>query len=359
MSCFERLNLSIPIIQGGMGIGVSLSSLAGSVAAQGAMGVISTANPGYDRPDFWKNPAACNMEALRHHIKRAKELAKGQGVVAINAMVATARYTETVAAAIQAGVDAIISGAGLPLHLPSVEGAEHVALAPIVSGAKAISTICKLWDKRFNRVPDFVVVEGSQAGGHLGFSKEEVLEGKAKPLHMLVEEVCQALVPWQEKYHQAIPVFAAGGVLDGADIAKMEQHGAYGVQMATSFIATEECDASEGYKKAILAAKDEDVRIVQSPVGMPGRGLASPLLDKLAAAGRIAPSRCANCLVPCNPLNTPYCITHALIEAVKGNWEEGLFFCGGNVGKINQMTTVPALIRRLTEEWKQAKQHCI
>lgn len=359
MNQFEKLNLSLPIIQGGMGIGVSLGNLAGSVAAQGGMGVISTANPGYAHPDFWKNPAECNLEALRFHVQKAKQLAKGQGAVAINAMVATTRYAESVAAAIQSGVDAIISGAGLPLNLPAVEGAEQVALAPIVSGGRAITTICKLWDKRFGRVPDFVVVEGSEAGGHLGFSKEEVLNGTAKPLKELVREVCQALEPWQQKYSRKIPVFAAGGVLDGADIAEMERSGATGAQIATRFIATEECDASEEYKQAMIRAKAEDVRIVQSPVGMPGRALASPLLERLAKAGRIAPAHCANCLVPCQPAQTPYCITHALIEAVKGNWEEGLFFCGSNVGKIQQMTTVPELMQRLAQEWKQAKQQTV
>lgn len=359
MNQFEKLNLSLPIIQGGMGIGVSLGNLAGSVAAQGGMGVISTANPGYAHPDFWKNPAECNLEALRFHVQKAKQLAKGQGAVAINAMVATTRYAESVAAAIQSGVDAIISGAGLPLNLPAVEGAEQVALAPIVSGGRAITTICKLWDKRFGRVPDFVVVEGSEAGGHLGFSKEEVLNGTAKPLKELVREVCQALEPWQQKYSRKIPVFAAGGVFDGADIAEMERSGATGAQIATRFIATEECDASEEYKQAMIRAKAEDVRIVQSPVGMPGRALASPLLERLAKAGRIAPAHCAKCLVPCQPAQTPYCITHALIEAVKGNWEEGLFFCGSNVGKIQQMTTVPELMQRLAQEWKQAKQQTV
>lgn len=356
MNQFQKLNLSIPLIQGGMGIGVSLSSLAGSVAAQGAMGVISTANPGYNHKDFWKNPIACNLEALRFHIQRAKELAKGQGAVAVNAMVATTHYTEMVTMAIQSGVDAVISGAGLPLQLPSMPGADKIALAPIVSGAKAISTICKFWDKRFGRVPDFVVVEGSKAGGHLGFSKEELLDGTAKPLTVLVKEVTQALAPWQEKYNRTIPVFGAGGVISGQEIAQLEQQGAYGAQIATSFIATEECDASEGYKQAILKAKPEDVQIVQSPVGMPGRALASPLLEKLKKAGRLAPTGCVNCLSHCNPATTPYCITHALIEAVKGNWEQGLFFCGANVGKVQSMTTVPALIKRLTEEWTQAKQ---
>ena len=335
MSAPSLSRLSLPVIQGGMGIGVSLGSLAGHVAAAGAMGVISTANPGYAEADFWQNPAAANLRALAAQIGKAKTIAKGAGLVAVNAMVATTRYAETVAAAIAAGADAVISGAGLPLDLPAVAGAEKVLLAPIVSSGKAISTICKLWHRRFARMPDFVVVEGPLAGGHLGFTR--------------------ALAPWAAQYGRAIPVFAAGGVWSGADIAALQSAGAAGAQIATRFIATEECDAADGYKQRMVQAKDEDVRIVQSPVGMPGRALYSPLIRRLETAGRIPPVRCAGCLVPCKPADTPYCITNALIEAVKGNWEEGLFFCGGNVGRIDSITTVPRLLEQLAQEWHTAR----
>ncbi len=353
MSRFDFSRLSIPIIQGGMGVGVSLGNLAGHVARCGGMGVISTANPGYAEPDFWQNPGTANLRALTAEIRKAKEIAGGRGMVAINAMVATTRYAETVAAAIAAGVDAVISGAGLPLELPGISGASQVALAPIVSSAKAANTICKMWHRRFSRMPDFVVVEGPMAGGHLGFSKEEA--DHPRPLEELVAEVCAALEPWHTQYGLKIPVFAAGGVFDGADIARMQAAGAAGAQIATRFIATRECDASAAYKQRMVDARAEDVRIVKSPVGMPGRALYSPLIQRLETGGRIPPARCAKCLVPCNPTVTPYCITHALIEAVKGNWEDGLFFCGTNVGRIQSITTVQALLQQLTTEWQTAR----
>ncbi|OUP03409.1 nitronate monooxygenase [Anaerofilum sp. An201] len=353
MSRFDLSRLPVPVIQGGMGVGVSLGNLAGHVAGCGGMGVISTANPGYAEPDFWQDPGAANLRALTAQIRKAKEIAGGMGMVAINAMVATTRYAETVAAAIAAGVDAVISGAGLPLELPGIPGADRVALAPIVSGGKAANTICKLWHRRFSRMPDFVVVEGPLAGGHLGFSREEAEH--PRPLEELVGEVCAALEPWRARYGQEIPVFAAGGVFDGADIARMQAAGAAGAQIATRFIATEECDAAPAYKQRMVEAKAEDVRIVKSPVGMPGRALYSPLIRRLETEGRIPPTRCANCLVPCDPAATPYCITRALIEAVKGNWEEGLFFCGANVGRIQGITTVKTLMQQLTTEWQTAR----
>ena len=336
MSAPSLSRLSLPVIQGGMGIGVSLGSLAGHVAAAGAMGVISTANPGYAEADFWQNPAAANLRALAAQIGKAKTIAKGAGLVAVNAMVATPSYAETV-------------------DLPAVAGAEKVLLAPIVSSGKAISTICKLWHRRFARMPDFVVVEGPLAGGHLGFTRAQLDQKPLPSLEGLVKEVCAALAPWAAQYGRAIPVFAAGGVWSGADIAALQSAGAAGAQIATRFIATEECDAADGYKQRMVQAKDEDVRIVQSPVGMPGRALYSPLIRRLETAGRIPPVRCAGCLVPCKPAETPYCITNALIEAVKGNWEEGLFFCGGNVGRIDSITTVPRLLEQLTQEWHTAR----
>lgn len=346
--------LSIPLIQGGMGIGVSLGNLAGHVAACGGMGVISTAHPGYNRPDFAKDPYGANLRALEEHIEKAKAIAKGKGMVAVNAMVATSQYADSVRAAVAAGADAILSGAGLPTELPALARGGKAALAPIVSSARAARTICRLWDKRHHTAPDFVVVEGSEAGGHLGFSAEELADHTAPALETIVPEVIQELAPFEKKYGHPIPVFAAGGVYTGADIKKFTDLGAAGAQIATRFIATHECDASQGYKDAVIAAKPEDVRIVKSPVGMPGRALNSPLIQKLARGGRIAPPSCMRCIVTCDPGKTPYCITRALIEAVRGNWEDGLFFCGGNVGRVDRMRHVSELIDELMTEWRNA-----
>ena len=236
--------LSIPIIQGGMGVGISLSGLAGAVAACGGMGVISAAHPGYRDPDFYRDPLNVNRRCLKEEIAKAKEIAKGCGLVGVNVMVAVQHYADYVRAAIEGGADAIISGAGLPTELPQIAGDSKVLLAPIVSSGRAARVICRAWERHGNRLPDFVVVEGSRAGGHLGFSAEELADGSAKPLDEIVSDVVETLRPYEEKCGRKIPVFPAGGVYDGADIARLEKLGAAGAQIATRFIATEECDAT-------------------------------------------------------------------------------------------------------------------
>lgn len=346
--------LQIPIIQGGMGVGVSLGNLAGSVAACGAMGVISTVNAGYRETDFDDHPFEANIRALKAEIKKALSIAHGKGIVAINAMVAVNHYKETIAAAIESGVQAIISGAGLPMELPQLTKGTNVAAAPIVSSGKAAAIICKTWDRKYNVAPDFIVIEGPRAGGHLGFKKEDILDGTAMETDKILPEVLTAIAPYEEKYARKIPVFVAGGVFDGKDMAHLTNLGASGVQMATRFIATEECDASEAYKQRMVEADPEDVTIVKSPVGMPGRALNSPLIQRLAKGEKLQAERCNLCLKACpHGSLTPYCISRALIEAVKGNWENGLFFCGANVGRIHKITTVKELINEIMSEWKK------
>lgn len=344
MKTLDRLTR--PVIQGGMGVGISLGGLAGAVAKNGGMGVISTANIGFREPDFWTDPAAANARALQAEIKKARQIACGKGLIAINAMVATGNFADMVKLAAECGVDAVISGAGLPLDLPELTGAHDVLLAPIVSSGKAAKMMMKVWTQRYDRKPDFFVVEGSQAGGHLGFGREELLAGTAKSLPQLVAEVCREAGD--------IPIFAAGSVFDRVDMEAVKQAGAFGCQIGTAFIATKECDASQGFKDIILQAKAEDVMLLQSPVGMPGRGLRTPLTEKVAEGGRIPPDRCIRCIKTCKPAETPYCITKALIEAFYGNRENGLFFCGGNVGRIHEMTDVETLMEKLDGEWSRA-----
>ncbi|WP_395150471.1 NAD(P)H-dependent flavin oxidoreductase [uncultured Allofournierella sp.] len=346
--------LSVPILQGGMGIGVSLGGLAGAVAACGGMGTISTAVTGFNEPDFYQNPFEANLRALEREIRKAKELAGGAGMVAINAMVATTQYADSIRTAIRAGVDAVVCGAGLAVDLPAIADGADVALAPIVSSPRAAATLCKLWRKRFDRLPDFMVVEGAQAGGHLGFSRQEVEEQTAPSLEQLVPAIRTELEGFEQKAGRAIPLFAAGGVYSGANAARLEQLGAAGVQLATRFIATHECDASQAYKDILLAAKPEDVRIVHSPVGMPGRALYSPLIQRLEQGQQQKPRRCFNCLVPCPKQDTLYCIAHALIQAVRGNWQEGLFFCGSNAGQVKKQVSVKELMDELVTEWRNA-----
>lgn len=351
---FFNRKLQIPIIQGGMGVGVSLGNLAGSVAACGGMGVISTVNAGYREADFDIHPFEANIRALKAEIKKALSLAGNKGIVAINAMVAVNHYKETVAAAIEAGIQAVISGAGLPLDLPELTKGSPVAAAPIVSSGKAASVICRAWDKKYEVAPDFIVIEGPRAGGHLGFKRDDLLDGTAMETDKILPEVLAAIAPYEEKYGRKIPVFVAGGVYDGRDMARLTALGASGVQIATRFIATEECDASEMYKQRLVEASAEDVTIVNSPVGMPGRALNSPLIKRLAKGEKLQPERCNLCLKACpHGSLTPYCISRALIEAVKGNWEDGLFFCGANVGRINKITTVRELLSEIMKEWRE------
>ena len=299
--------LQVPILQGGMGVGVSLGGLAGAVAACGGMGCISTARD----------------------------------------------YADAIRTAVAAGVDAVVSGAGLPLELPGIVGTKEVAIAPIVSSARAAKLILRRWAKGFDRTADFVVIEGCKAGGHLGFAEEDLLTDRCQTLDEILPGVLAEVKPYEEQYGHAIPVFVAGGVYTGADMAHFTKLGAAGVQLATRFIPTYECDASQTYKDVLLAAKPEDVRIIHSPVGMPGRALNTPLVQALAEGKRFPPKHCARCLKTCDPAAVPYCITHALIEAVKGNVEEGLFFCGENVGRLDRMRTVRELMDELVTEWRQ------
>lgn len=333
----------IPVIQGGMGVGVSLSGLAGAVALEGGVGVISTAQIGYRMPEFDLHPIEANLKAIGEEIKKAKDKAKG-GIIGVNIMVATRRYEDYVKAAVEAGVDLIISGAGLPMTLPGlVEGAK-TKIAPIVSSVKSAQVICRYWLKKYSRLPDMVVIEGPKAGGHLGFSKEQ-LEHAAEldydtEIHRIIEEVNQ----YAGKQDKDIPVVVAGGIYDRADMEHALSLGAKGVQVATRFVTTQECDASEAYKQAYLDAKKEDIVIVKSPVGMPGRAINNVFM-KRAAQGRIPHGRCHLCVQTCKPDETPYCITDALINAVKGNLDEGLIFCGENAWRSERMETVKEIMQ--------------
>lgn len=326
----------IPVIQGGMGVGVSLSGLAGAVAAAGGIGIISTAQIGYKDPDFDKNPIPCNLKAIGEEIAKAKEIAKG-GIVGVNIMVATRKYEEYVKAAVSAGADIIISGAGLPMTLPELVGKAKTKLAPIVSSKKSLSVIAKYWMKKYDRKPDLVVIEGPQAGGHLGFSKEE-LESYTKESYD--EEIKQILSLAKEL---DVPVVVAGGVYTREDMEHYLALGANGVQMATRFVTTKECDASDAYKQAYIAAKKEDIVIVKSPVGMPGRAIHNAFLDKVKAGERFMRG-CRQCISTCNPATTPYCITEALINAVEGRLDEGLIFCGSNAYRANHIETVASIM---------------
>ena len=348
-----ELIASVPIIQGGMGVGVSRSGLASAVANEGGIGIISGAQIGFTESDFETNSMEANIRALRKEIRKARELSP-KGILGVNLMVAMNHYKELAMTAVEEKINLIISGAGLPKDLPSIVKGTKTKIAPIVSSGKAAQLITKLWDRKYNQIPDMVVVEGPKAGGHLGFTLNELQQNPIPDLGRIVQEVKESLQSFQSKYGKMIPVIAAGGIFDGNDIAKYLKLGASGVQMGTRFVATDECDADIRFKEAYINSKEEDIQYVKSPVGMPGRAIYNEFTKRLDDVGRIPVKKCYDCLLPCNPKSTPYCISKALIEAVKGNLEEGLIFSGANAHKIKEIVSVKKLIQQLIAETEVA-----
>ncbi len=339
------LKIPYPIIQGGMGVGISRSRLAGAVSKNGGLGIISTAQIGYDEPDFDKNQKQANFRAIHKHIAEAKKTAGGRPV-GVNIMVATKDYPEYVKESVAAGADVIISGAGLPVRLPEYVEGSKCYIAPIVSSEKAALLMLKNWAKKYNRTADFLVIEGPMAGGHLGFKKEQLAALTPEEYDKEIIKIISVVREYEEKFGKKIPVIVAGGIFDHGDICHALSLGASGVQIASRFVATTECDADERYKQAYLDAKREDVEIVMSPVGMPGRALNNPFVRKIKEHP-LPVSHCFQCLENCNPAKVPYCITMALIHAVQGDVENGLIFVGENVGRIKQIVSVHDLMEEL------------
>lgn len=350
------LTARLPIIQGGMGVGISLSSLAGSVAAAGGVGIISTAQIGFREPDFAAHPKEANLRAIVSELKKAREIAKG-GVVGFNIMVATKNYADYVRTAVRAGADLIISGAGLPVSLPEYVKGTATRIAPIVSSVKAATVICRMWDRKYHTAPDMVVVEGPLAGGHLGFDRDKLTELEADTPHAaktfhqgVYDEEVRGIIAlvreYARKYEKKIPVVTAGGIYEHADVMHQMELGADGVQVATRFVTTEECDAPMSYKQAYIDAREEDIVIVKSPVGMPGRAIKNAFLKELEK-GRKAVTQCYQCLEHCDPSKIPYCITQALVNAARGDEEHALIFCGGNAWRAEKIETVEDVMRSL------------
>jgi len=344
-----KFSLKYPIIQGGMGIGISLGNLAGSVAREGGVGVISMVDIGYEEKDFYTNTIEANKRAFRKELQKAREIAKGSGIIAVNIMRAINNFEEYVKVAAEEKIDAIIVGAGLPINLPELVKGSDVMIAPIVSSARALRLIITKWKNSYQRLPDFIVVEGPRAGGHLGFSKEEV-EDEQFSIQNITKQVFEYLKS-NESIIGKIPFFSAGGINSPEDVNEIISLGADGVQAATPFILTNECDASDGYKKVIQQSTKDDLRIMKSPVGLIGRAVNTPFLQKISL-GRIAPTRCIDCIQACNPKTTIYCITEALINAVRGDYENGLFFCGANAGNGKEIKSVKEVIEELVSKLK-------
>ena len=266
------LEVKIPVVQGGMGVGISLSGLAGNVSACGGLGVISTAQIGWREPDFYEKPFEANFRAIEKEIKKARELAKG-GVLGVNIMVATQRYEEYVKSAVKAGIDIVISGAGLPIDLPKYVEGSKTKIAPIVSSLKSLTVICRMWERKYQTAPDLVVIEGPKAGGHLGFSREELETVTDEAYDDVIVSIIEKVKEYSEKFSKKIPVVVAGGIYERKDMEHVMKLGADGVQMGTRFVTTKECDADEAYKQSYIKAKKEDIKIVQSPDEMPERAI--------------------------------------------------------------------------------------
>lgn len=337
-----------PIMQGGMGVGVSMHKLAGNVAKEGGIGIISTADIGYQEPEFEKDPMKANIKAIKTEIEEARKIAP-KGIIGVNVMVALSNYAEIVRECVKNKIDLIVSGAGLPKDLPSFIKGTKTKIAPIVSSGRAAKLIAKLWISKYNYAPDMIVIEGPEAGGHLGFKTEELLPENKPKLENITKDVLKEVKEIEKESGKEIPVVVAGGIFDGKDIAKFLKLGASGVQMATRFVATEECDASDAFKQAYVNAKKEDIKIIKSPVGMPGRAIRNEFIKKVESS-KAKITKCYNCIKTCNPAETPYCITRALINSVKGNLDEGLIFCGSNVDKINKIVTAKELMKELVNE---------
>jgi NAD(P)H-dependent flavin oxidoreductase YrpB (nitropropane dioxygenase family) len=348
-----NLETRVPIIQGGMGVGISLSGLASAVANAGGIGVIATAGIGQLEPDSHTNFNEANNRALRKELARAR--AKTNGIIGLNIMVALSDFDDLVQCGVDEKVDLLFLGAGLPIRLPKTLpldalGSLHTKFVPIVSSDRAAELIFKSWAKHFNHVPDAVVVEGPLAGGHLGFRKEDITDPE-HALEKLVPPIISVIKPYEQKFQKSIPVIAGGGIYTGEDIYKFMQLGASAVQMATRFVATFECDASDEFKQAFLRCTKDDIIIIDSPVGLPGRAIRCEFLDRIAS-GQKEPFKCPwKCLRSCDFKNVPYCIAIALTNAKNGDLKDGFAFAGANVYRVNKLVSVKDLIDGLMEEY--------
>ena len=342
-----NLKLSVPIVQGGMGVGISLNGLAAAVANEGGVGVISCAGLGLLYKQMSRDFAEASILGLKEELRLAKEKAKG--VIGVNIMVALTNFSDMVKTAIASKADVIFSGAGLPLDLPSfLTKDSETKLVPIVSSARAALIICEKWIKNYNYIPDAIVFEGPKAGGHLGY-KEDQIEDQNYSLEQLLPELVQTIKGVEEKNNCNIPIIAGGGIYDGEGMKRILDMGASAVQMGSIFVTTEECDASPAFKEAYIKATEKDVEIIKSPVGMPGRAIFSQFIQSVKE-GREKPNGCPyHCIRTCDYTKSPYCIIKALYNAYKGNFSKGYAFAGSNAFKADKILTVKETIRNLMD----------
>lgn len=351
-----KYEIKHPIIQGGMGVGISWDKLAGTVSKEGGLGVISGVGTGYYKSDEYQiktkkdKPVDVlnfySKDALTTIIKNAREIC-GDAPLACNILYACNDYGRIVQDACEAGIDIIITGAGIPTNMPEfTKDYPDVALIPIVSSARALKLICRKW-KRYNKLPDAVIVEGPKSGGHQGFTYEQCFEEEYQ-LENIIPPVLEEAKKWGNP-----PIIAAGGIWDKNDIDKFMDMGCSGVQMATRFIGTFECDADPVLKKVLLDSKENDIKLMKSPVGLPARGVMTNLQKSLEEGTAPKVACISNCVAPCNRGQEAkvvgYCIADRLGAAYQGDLETGLFFTGSNGYKLDKILSVHELMEKLTK----------
>jgi NAD(P)H-dependent flavin oxidoreductase YrpB (nitropropane dioxygenase family) len=345
------ITADIPIVQGGMGVRISLSSLASAVAEEGGIGTISSIGLG-DVEASKNEYEKMSREALQREIRKAKSITNGH--IAVNFMGVLSNVNDLIMAAVREGVKIIVYGAGLPTKLPGLIEDNSVNLVPIVSSARVAELILRVWDKRYERTADAIILEGPLAGGHLGFSEEQLDHPEKYSLDKLLPEVLETVKTYEDKYGKKIPVIAAGGIFNRKDIARMLSLGASGVQLATRFVCTEECGVSPEFKQAYLDANEEDIVIIKSPVGMPGRAIQNKFLRDLEIKGKLKIKCPYRCLSACKVDKARYCIALALVNSYFGDVDNGLLFCGQNAYRIKKIVTVKELISGLLTELEAA-----
>ncbi len=354
-----NLEAKIPVIQGGMGVAISLSGLAAAVANEGGIGIISSAAIGMLLPDFAKDFRNANKQALRNEIRKART--KTAGIIGVNVMMALTDYEDHLTVAVEEGADLIISGAGLPLRMPAEvirdkKGENKTKFLPIVSSAKAAALIFRYWESHYGVIPDGVVVEGPKAGGHLGYKKSQI-ENPDFTIENIIPVVVEAVRPFEKKFKKNLPVIAAGGIYSGSDIFRLMRLGAQGVQMATRFVPTYECDASPEFKEAYINSCPRDIVLIDSPVGLPGRAINNQFL-KDVSAGKKHPVQCPwQCLKTCDYKKAPYCISLALINAARGKLKNGFVFAGNNAFKTTKIQSVREVFQSLKAEFEGSRFH--
>ncbi len=354
-----NLEAKIPVIQGGMGVAISLSGLAAAVANEGGIGIISSAAIGMLLPDFAKDFRNANKQALRNEIRKART--KTAGIIGVNVMMALTDYEDHLTVAVEEGADLIISGAGLPLRMPAEvirdkKGENKTKFLPIVSSAKAAALIFRYWESHYGVIPDGVVVEGPKAGGHLGYKKSQI-ENPDFTIENIIPVVVEAVRPFEKKFKKNLPVIAAGGIYSGSDIFRLMRLGAQGVQMATRFVPTYECDASPEFKEAYINSSPRDIVLIDSPVGLPGRAINNQFL-KDVSAGKKHPVQCPwQCLKTCDYKKAPYCISLALINAARGKLKNGFVFAGNNAFKTTKIQSVREVFQSLKAEFEGSRFH--